>query len=591
MNESIKKPSIFRRLFERREQISDLKNPKEWLFNALGIRKTLTGVNVTETSAMNLSSVYACVRIISEDIASLPLNIYKRLNNGKEKATKHPLYRALHLRPNPDMTSFVWRELMGVQLTTWGNSYNYKLRNIYGDVIGFYPLLANRMKVEIKDNEIIYAYTFNDNIQRQVPRKDILHIPGLGFNGIIGQSPIAMMRETIGLGFALEEFGARFFSNSTNVGGVAHHPGQLTKQGSENLRDSINEVYQGLGSSHKLLLLEEGMTYEKVTIPPNDAQFLETRVFQLEEVCRFYKMQLHKVQDLKGATFSNIEHLAIEYVVDTLRPWLVRIEQSINSDDELFNDEYFCEFVIDGLLRGDTQARFEAYTKAIQNGIYSPNNVLEMENKNGYEGGDKHFVQLNMQTVEDIGKLIDGTREIIVNGTEIRVVPKEIKAIESRDLNQKLSDRLQKAYEPLFVNALIRVIKREKVDVLKIAKDEFSLEDLKNYYEKHSVFVNSQIKPAIYAFSGALYESFNDKKDDEAIEIVSIFTEFYTNDFVDSYIEDCLYSLETFGIAELESKFKDWLENKPQVLTLEALPKISTAFSKYIEKIGGNGTQ
>ena len=246
MNESINKPNIFRRLFERRNETSDLKNPKQWLLNAFAGSKSLTGVRISETSAMNYSAVYACVRIISETIASLPLNIYKRNSSGKEKDTKHPLYRALHIRPNPDMTSFAWRELMGVELNTWGNSYNYKLRNAYGDVIGFYPLLASRMNVEIKNNEIIYTYTFNDNIQRIVPKKDLLHIPGLSFNGIIGKSPIAMAREAIGLGLALEEFGARFFSNGTNIGGIAQHPGKLQAQGRENLTKSINEVYQGL---------------------------------------------------------------------------------------------------------------------------------------------------------------------------------------------------------------------------------------------------------------------------------------------------------------------------------------------------------
>ena len=333
--------------------------------------RTLTGVRVSETTAMNYSAVYACVRIISETIASLPLNVYKRLDIGKRKATEHPLYKVLHLKPNDDMTSFTWRELMATQLNLNGNSYNYKLRDGYGIIRGFMPLLANRMEVTIGDNdEVKYNYEFKDGIKRQVPKEDILHIPGLSFNGIVGRSPISMAREAIGLGMALEEFGSRFFSNSTNIGGVAQHPGKLTKQGYENLRSSINEVYQGLGKSHSLLLLEEGMKYEKITIPPNDAQFIESRRFQLEEIARIFRIPKHLLQDLMNASFSNIEHQSIDFVVHTIRPWLVRIEQAINADGEIFSDkDYFCEFVVDGLLRGDTSARSEYYVKMIQNGV------------------------------------------------------------------------------------------------------------------------------------------------------------------------------------------------------------------------------
>jgi len=570
MNE---KKNIFRRFFEKRNNDSNLLDPKQWLLNALGIRKSYTGINVTEVSAMNLSVVYACVRIISETIASLPLNVYKRLKVGKEKATDHPLYRALHLRPNADMTSFAWRELMGVDLNTWGNSYNIKLRNSTGSVIGFYPMIASRMNVEIKNNDVIYTYTFADNIQRIVPRRDVLHIPGLSFNGIIGKSPITMAREAIGLGLALEEFGARFFSNGTNIGAVAQHPGRLTKQGSENLRESLNEVYQGLGNSHKLMLLEEGMTINKVTIPPNDAQFLETRVFQIEEICRFYRMQLHKVQNLRGATFSNIEHQAIEHVVDTIRPWLVRIEQGINSDPELFDDQHFCEFVVDGLLRGDVATRWEAYSKAFNIGTYSPNDILEMENKNPYDGGDKHWIQLNMQPIEN------AATEPIIQGAS------NTKAIENRDI---LAERLAKAYKPLLYNALIRIIKREKTDLFKISKafiDNKDSELLKNnileFYKKHDEFIKSQIKPVIYAFSEALGAENNIKISD-----ITIFANSYSEDFTDRYTEDMDSLIKPIGNNDFEEVFNELTENKPEELSSIEMPRISTAFERYIIKIG-----
>jgi HK97 family phage portal protein len=546
MNE---RKSIFRRLFEKRNDDSNLLNPKTWLLNALGMTKSLTGVSVNEVTAMNLSAVYACVRIISETIASLPLNVYRRLDKGKEKATDHPLYRALHTRPNKDMTSFSWRELMGVQLNTNGNSYNVKQRTSTGSVVGFYPLLASRMNVEIKDDEVVYKYTFNDNIERIIPKRDMLHIPGLSFNGIIGKSPITMAREAIGLGLALEEFGSRFFSNGTNVGGVAQHPGKLTAQGRENLSKSINETYQGLGNAYKLMLLEEGMTYQKISIPPNDAQFIESRRFQLEEIARMFRVPKHLLQDLMNASFSNIEHQSIDFVVHTIRPWLVRIEQALNADPELFDDEYFCEFVVDGLLRGDVATRFQSYTQAIQNGIYSPNDVLEMENKNSYDGGERHFIQLNMQSVEDIGK-------------------EPPAPVQSNSVT--LADKLTKAYKPLLYNALIRIQKREETDINKICKGDFTTDDVETYYKKHSEFVSTQIKPVVYAFTQALGAECNAKESD-----ITIFADSYSKDFVERYVEGNLTAIKDKVTVAT-----------PEYLSDEEMPRIRLAFSRYVKNIG-----
>lgn len=545
----MERKNIFRRLFEKRNNDSDLLNPKQWLLNAMGGSKSLTGVNVNETTAMNLSAVYACIRIISETIASLPLNVYKRLPKGKEKATDHPLYKALHTRPNPDMTSFSWRELIGVQLNTWGNSYNVKLRTSTGGVVGFYPMLASRMNVEIKDNDIIYTYTFNDNIQRIVPRRDILHIPGLSFNGIIGKSPISMAKEAIGLGLALEEFGSKFFSNGTNIGGIAHHPGKLTEQGRKNLTTSVNEVYQGLGNAHKLMLLEEGMTYVPVTIPPDHAQFIESRRFQLEEIARMFRVPKHLLQDLVNATFSNIEHQSIDFVVHTIRPWLVRIEQALNADPELFDDEYFCEFVVDGLLRGDVATRFQSYTQAIQNGIYCPNDVLEMENRNSYTGGDKHFIALNLQSIEDIGK------EPEVIPTEPDVIAEPVQAS-----NPKLAEKLGKAYRPLLFNALVRISKRAEADFKKNKFNE----------DGYSEFVSLQIKPVVYAFSEAIGAEINAKISD-----ITIFADSYSNDFVERYIENQLTAIKTKSSVATEEE-----------LSNTEMPRIVKAFNKYVEKIG-----
>jgi HK97 family phage portal protein len=576
----------FLRFFEKRDDTSDLLNPKQWLIDALSRYRTITGVTVNEDTAMNFSAVYACVRIISETIASLPLMVYKRLTpRGKERAVDHPLYKALHLKPNNDMTSFTWRETMVKNMLLNGTGYNVILENVYKGGIGIYPLMSNRMRPELKDNQYIFHYRFADNIERIIPKEELIIIPGLSDNGIIGKSVITTAKEAIGLGLAMEEFSSRFFLNGSHMGAIATHPGVLTKQGHENLESSLNEQYSGLGNAYKLMLLEEGMTVNKVSVNPEDAQFFELRKFQLEEIARIFRIPLHLLQDLTNATFSNIEHQSIDFVVHTIRPWLVRIEQALNC--QLFPDEqYFCEFLVDGLLRGDIATRFTAYTTAIQNGIYSQNDVLEMENKNPFDGGDKHWIQLNMQSIEDVGKLIDGSREIVINGSEVRIIPKEIKAIESNDLNPKLAKKLGKAYKPLFVNALIRILKREKTDILKIIDDKFTKNDLDNYYGKHGESINIQIKPIIYAFSEALFTEIDGKEID-----ITIFADSCTQDFIDRYIEDNLKELKSVKIKDIKNKLDEWLENKPEDLSTKEIPRIIKAFNKYIETIGVDGTK
>ncbi|MCL5073190.1 MAG: phage portal protein [Actinobacteria bacterium] len=571
----------FLRFFEKRDDTSDLLNPKEWLIKALSRYRTITGVTVNEETAMTFSAVYACVRIISETIASLPLIVYKRLiPRGKERAPDHPLYRPLHLKPNKDMTSFTWRETLVKHMLLNGTGYNIILKNVYGMDIGLYPLISNRIRPDLKDNIYRFYYRFADNIERELPGEELLIIPGLSDNGIIGKSPIAAARESIGLGLTLDEFAARFFSNGTNIGAVAEHPGVLTKQGHDNLQSSLDEQYSSLGNSHKLMLLEEGMKFNKITIPPEDAQFLQSRKFQVNEVISLFNVDPHLIKDLDRATFNNIEQLGLEYVIYTIRPWLVRLEQAFNC--WLFpDDKYFCEFLVDALLRGDIASRYQAYSTAKQNALMSANEIRELENQNPYDGGDTYWVQLNMQPVgqsNNVRKIIekpDGTREYILAGNEV-------KAIESHDLTPKLAEKLGKAYKPLFVNAFIRIIKREKVDVLKIIREEFSENDLENYYEKHSKFVKSQIKPVIFAFVEAIYA----EKDDNQDENVSIFSQYYSQDFTDRYIDSNLKQIKSIKKEDFEKKFDEWLEEKPESLSAEEIPKIIKTFNKYIEKIG-----
>ena len=248
-----------------------------------------SGKSVTVQSAIQLSTVYACVRVISETIASLPLGIYETVNDGNEKATDHPLYRLLHDEPNSEMTSFVFREVMLAHLLLYGNSYSQIIRSGKNQVIGLYPLLPDHMDVD-RDSKgnLTYTYTTSDGKTVSIKPRDVLHIPGLGFDGVMGYSPIALEKNAIGLGIASEEYGSKFFSNGARPSGILTHPN--TVKNPKALRESWNSAYGGSSNSNRVAILEEGMKFEPIAIPNNEAQFLETRKFQVDEICRIFRV-------------------------------------------------------------------------------------------------------------------------------------------------------------------------------------------------------------------------------------------------------------------------------------------------------------
>lgn len=391
----------FAKLFRARDKPRDaVSDAPSVFFGSSG-----AGKSVTPTTAMRLSAVYACVRVIAETIASLPLNVYEITPDGSRKATDHPLYRLLHDEPNSEMTSFVWRETMLTHLLLWGNSYTQVIRSGRNGVLSLYPLLPDKMDVD-RDSagNLTYEYTASDGQTYSLtPVYDVLHIPGLGFDGVVGYSPIAMEKNAVGLGLATEEYGAKFFANGATPSGVLNHPGHVKDP--KALRESWNAAYGGSSNAGKVAVLEEGMTYTAVSVPNSDAQFLETRKFQLNEICRMFRVPPHMVGDLEHATFSNIEHQSISFAVHTIRPWLVRIEQALNRG--LFTDKekgrFYVQFNMDGLMRGDYKSRMEGYAVGIQNGFMSPNDVRQLENMNPIpeeDGGNAYLCNGNMISIK-----------------------------------------------------------------------------------------------------------------------------------------------------------------------------------------------
>lgn len=378
--------------------------------------RTTSGKPVNERTAMQTTAVYACVRILAEAIASLPLHVYAyRDDGGKELVHDHPLYGLLHDEPNPEMTSFVFRETLMSHLLIWGNAYAQIVRDGAGRVLGLYPLLPNQMDVDRDANgRLVYTYsrqsdenpnfkTMGDIILRS---EDVLHIPGLGFDGLIGYSPIAMAKNAVGMTLACEEYGASFFANGANPGGVLEHPGVLKDP--SKVRESWNSVYRGSNNAHKIAVLEEGMKYQQIGIPPEEAQFLETRKFQINEIARLYRIPPHMVGDLEKSSFSNIEQQSLEFVKYTLDPWVVRWEQALQKALLLPGEKgkYFIKFNVDGLLRGDYASRMNGYATGRQNGWFSANDIREMENMNPIsdeEGGNLYLVNGGMCKLSDAG--------------------------------------------------------------------------------------------------------------------------------------------------------------------------------------------
>ena len=372
----------------------------EWLDNS---SPSLSGARIGPESAMRLSTVYACVRIISEDIAASPLHLYQRLERGKERATNHPLYWLLHNSPNRFMTSMQWRETMQGHMLLRGNAYSEIERDGGGRIVAIWPLRPDRMDPPklAQDGSLLYHYRLPSGEGHDFAQAQVLHLRGLSPDGLVGYSPIQLQRETLAHASALHEYGNRFFGNNARPGGVLQmERGQkLTPEAATRLRTSWEAAHKGLENSHRVAILEDGVTWQTVGLSPEDSQFIESRKLSRSEIAgEIFRVPLHKIGDLDRATNNNIEEQSISYVSDTLQAWYVRWEQQLalscltDAEQRLF----FVEHLMDAKLRGKTLERFEGYAAMLLNGVFSPNDVLEKENMNPFDGGDVHLQQVNM---------------------------------------------------------------------------------------------------------------------------------------------------------------------------------------------------
>ena len=404
---------ILQDLFRSRDKPKDTLSGSRYSFF---YGNTSAGKPVNEHTAMQMTAVYSCVRILAETVAGLPLHVYRYTDNGgKEKYWQHPLYRLLHDEPNTEMTSFAFRETLMSHLLLWGNAYAQIIRNARGEVIALYPLIPNKITVDRDSSgRLFFVYRRNpedfssqgNSSEVYLQSSDVLHIPGLGFDGLVGYSPIAMAKNAVGLAIATEEYGAKFFANGAAPGGVLEHPGVIKDP--QKVKDSWNTVYQGSGNAHKVAVLEEGMKYQPIGISPEQAQFLETRKFQINEIARIFRVPPHMLADLEKSSFSNIEQQSLEFVKYTLDPWVVRWEQAMCRTllTESEKSKVFIKFNVDGLLRGDYVSRMNGYATARQNGWMSANDIRELENLDRIPaelGGDLYLINGAMTKLQDAG--------------------------------------------------------------------------------------------------------------------------------------------------------------------------------------------
>ncbi len=452
------------------------------LLGSIGMESS-SGVLVNADSALTVSAVYSCVRVLAETVATLPLFVYRRTaDGGKSRESKHPLYGLLHDVPNDWQTSVEWREMMMGHLALRGNAFSYLDMAGNGYPLRLIPLHPDKVRPYWDGPNLdLIRYEITDNAGHFAvyPMESILHLRGLSSDGLVGISPIGAARESIGLAKATEEYGARLFSSYGRPGGILTHPAKLTPEAAKRLRDSWQASHAGLPSAHKVAVLEEGMSWHQVSMNAEDAQFLETRQYQLTEIARLFRIPPHMIGDLSRATFSNVEQQSLEFVTHTIRPWLVRWEQALSRSLLPKGDRdrgYFIEFLVDGLLRGDIASRYQAYSIGRNNGWLSANDIRRLENMNPLPDrqGDLYLVPLNMVPAETLTNAPQASPMIEKQATEIQEPAnpgKESTDNPPAERSQSVSVRrspgvatrrkLKESYRRLFADGATRILKRE----------------------------------------------------------------------------------------------------------------------------------
>jgi HK97 family phage portal protein len=406
--------SLFDILAETRATLfagTPISNPQQWLINMFGGAASKTGIQVTEDTAIKIAAVFACVNTISSDLSALPLNLKKSVARGSETATDHPVHEKIHIMPNPETTAFEFWQMFWVNYLLTNVGYAVIKRNGAGEITEVWNVPTKLVEEHYNQQTKESYYIITDDLTGQrfkYYQEEIFRLRGIRFQSNHKVLKfIEVAREALGLAVATEEFGARYFSNGAHMGGIVEYPGKLDDNEFKRFKDSFYEKYSSVMNSNKVLFLENGSKYTAISNNPVEAQAIEARKFQVIEIARYFNMPLYRIFDYDRSTFTNNEQQKIDYVTSCLNAHMVHCEQGIYKDWLLPKErrKYFAKYNVKGFLRGDTAAQQAFYQAMIQNGVYSPNRVLELEDENGYEGGDTHYVNGNMMPVEMVGDI------------------------------------------------------------------------------------------------------------------------------------------------------------------------------------------
>ena len=569
-----------------------------------GVPSTGAGVRVDEKTALKYLTVTACISLIASDIAKLPLNFYKkRKDGGKDLVTDHQLYDLLHNAPNPETTSFNWREATQNHLLTNGNTYSYIEReNISGAIKALWQLPEpGLVKVGRRKSDGAITYTYKNQTDKEVTRTrdEIFHIPGYGFNGLVGMSMIQVAAEAIGLGVAAESFGSSYFGQGTHPAGLLEMDGYLGDNKDELVKD-MKKNYAGLGKSHSVMLMQGGMKYKPLTIPLNDAQFLETRNFQKIEICGMYHVPPHKIAiHGSNSNYNNLEQENGSYVDSCLMGWITRWEANISM--QLLTPAqrkagFFSEFVMQGLLRGDSQARAEYYNKIFQVGGITPNRIRALENDNPVEGGDDSFVMMNMIPLSQAKDLA-----VIENKPEVTPEPetktaftdffsekRASKMSEARSI--QLRDRISKQYAPLILDAAQAIVNREsKAIQKKVSSTQRAGQSmdafLEDFYRSFPDYIDKKMGPVLRSYINSVIDATNTELN---IDGENLDTEI--RDYIDTYAKRHISSskgqmdsLIPAGLDALTTRSEEWEERRPEKIQVdEGVRASSFAFQAVV---------
>lgn len=604
----IKNIKTGRELAKRNISINQLDQWIEQQFGGGG--QTFTGVNVTTENALKYSAKWNSTAILSQTIASLPLIMYKKSKNGnKQRAIDHQLFDLLHNQPNPEMTSFTWRETAMVHLVTWGNHYSLiEFEGVGWNIKGLWPLEPSRVKMERSDGgKIVYRFRKPNGEDKIYPDWMIFHVPGMGFNGRQGYNILKKSAESLGLGLALEEYGARWFDADTASGGILEAPNRLSLEAKKNMKDSFKDVYKGLTGKHSIGVLEEGMKYHEVGKNPEESQALQSRKFQITEEARFAGLPPHKLKDLEHATFSNIEEQQIEFVMDSIRLWVTRWEQVI-SWKLLRQDErkiYFPEFLIEGLLRGDIEKRYKAYATGKQWGFLNSDEIRRMENMNPTKDGSGkiYWMPLNFMDASKSDEADKPSQDNFGGDKKLIEEPKDEKKeektleilLEARGKKSEtirsvlLRQRIAESYKQLFRGVVTRILMKERKAVEKIAKEAFTGRTIVNFNneiddwylsEKTRDFVENEFAKIYKSYSVEIYEEAS-----REVNSTEEMPETYERE-VDLFIENVTtkYILSSRGQLKSVARIAEENENDP----IEAiLQRITDWEEKRPDKVAG----